>query len=143
MGKHVSKCTVHLLARKDKYCVYWAYRPTHSCPGHFTSTWDHLGTRRHSTPTNRGPLVLGSQAHICSEAAGTLHSWLVSCIFALLNKQSLAFHVCPAAWPTIPCFLFMTISPQSAGLASPCLAPRSHPASIRFSGCLLHCSWGS
>ncbi|EDL38897.1 mCG1041491 [Mus musculus] len=37
----------------------------------------------------------------------------------------------------------MTISPHSAGLASPCLAPCSHPAPIRFSGCLLHCSWGS
>lgn len=29
MGKHVSTSTVHSLARKDKYCVYWAYRTTH------------------------------------------------------------------------------------------------------------------
>lgn len=51
MGKHVSTSTVHSLARKDKYCVYWAYRTTHSCPGHFIRTWDYLGAQRHSTPT--------------------------------------------------------------------------------------------
>lgn len=139
MGKHVSRSTVHLLVRKDKYCVYWAYRPTHSCPGHFTSTWHYLGTHRHSTPTNRGPLVLGSQTRICSEAAGSPHSWLLSCIFALLEKQSLTFRVCPATWPIIrshSLLSFMDISPHSAGLASSCLAPRSHPASICFSECL-------
>lgn len=110
-------------------------------------TW---GPRRHSTPPNWGPLVLGSRTHLhLFGNSREPHFWLLSSISAptLPKKQSLAFLVCPLR-RGLSClhtlhFLFMSVSPRSAGLASPCLAPRSHPASICFSGCLLHFFWGS
>lgn len=132
MGKHVSTSTVHLLARMDTYCVYWAYRPTHSSPGHFTRTRHYLGTQRHSTPTNRGPLVLGSQTHWHLFRSSREPPLTVALLYlALLKKQSLAFCVRPERWPII---LSHTLLPLREYLLPFCRSCFSMPGSLLTPG---------
>lgn len=70
-----------------------------------TDTWfmpwsPHVHTRITHRHGPHRPLVLGPQVGpeftcICSEAVGSPRSWAVSNLLALLQKQSLAFHVNP------------------------------------------------
>lgn len=84
---------------------------------------------------------------ICPEAVGSPYLGIVSNLFGLLQKQSLASHVCPATQPAYNFAhsnVFMNI-PHPAGLASlTCLAPCSHTASSpnHCSGNLVHSPWG-
>lgn len=97
----------------------------------------HRGVTR--VPTGKahtGPLVLGPQVgpkliRICPEAVGSPYLGIVSNLFGLLQKQSLASHVCPATQPAYNFAhsnVFMNI-PHPPGLATlTCLAPCSHSA---------------
>ena len=125
MGKKVSTSTVLLFTEKGKYSIYWAYRHMHSCAGHFTCIWELL-VYPSIGMAHTGPLVLGPQVGpkltcICSEAVGNPYLWVVSNLFALLQKQSPAFHVCPAT-QLVHDFahsaLFLNIPLPCVGLAS-------------------------
>lgn len=58
---------------------------------------------------------------ICSEAVGNPYLWVVSNFFALLQKQSLAFHVCPATQPTHD-FAHSTLREYSAPFCRSCFS---------------------
>lgn len=138
---NVSTSTVDLLERKSKYSTLWATLTQVLMPWSFTM---HVGLvvdpqAQHTSKLTE--LVLRSQTH--------LHFlWVLSCIYALLQKQPLAFRVCPTTQPIMILHTLLSFRRPSHLFCGSCFSPQAwllspSPSSPnRFSGYLLHSSGG-